>query len=253
MNDRQVTHSDCPALAEFVLQVGGVGSVELPERGLLQPRATHCDDSRRGDQLVDASVAQDHRAVVGMLVCSSDARLRRSAQRSSCRAHRGWETGFAVRLHWRRSCPHSIGGGIVRVLTVRQPWAWAIIHGGKDIENRSRALGPYRGPVAIHAAAQVDPDPTERDSWVTMADALMLAPDAYSDMPCSVIIGVVDLIDVHEDDSAQCYYCSGWADCGWHHVLANSRPLSEPIPFRGALGLRRLDEAMVHRIEAAIA
>jgi hypothetical protein len=27
--------------------------------------------------------------------------------------------------------------GEVRVLTVRQPWAWAIIHGGKDAENRN--------------------------------------------------------------------------------------------------------------------
>jgi len=26
-----------------------------------------------------------------------------------------------------------------RALSVRQPWAWAIIHGGKDIENRGRA------------------------------------------------------------------------------------------------------------------
>ena len=28
----------------------------------------------------------------------------------------------------------------MRVLTVRQPWAWAIIHGGKDVENRVRNL-----------------------------------------------------------------------------------------------------------------
>ena len=43
----------------------------------------------------------------------------------------------------------------LRVLTVRQPYAWAIIHGGKDIENRTRNIaGSYRGPVAIHAALQ---------------------------------------------------------------------------------------------------
>ena len=28
----------------------------------------------------------------------------------------------------------------MRVLTVRQPWAWAIIHGQKDVENRVRSL-----------------------------------------------------------------------------------------------------------------
>jgi hypothetical protein len=40
----------------------------------------------------------------------------------------------------------------LRVLTVRQPWAWSLIEGGKDVENRSRNIaGSYRGPVAIHA------------------------------------------------------------------------------------------------------
>jgi len=43
-------------------------------------------------------------------------------------------------------------------LSVRQPWAWAIIHGGKDVENRSRAAvdrGNMRAAIgkriAIHA------------------------------------------------------------------------------------------------------
>ena len=38
-----------------------------------------------------------------------------------------------------------------RAISIRQPWAWAIVHAGKDIENRStRNWTP--GPVAIHAA-----------------------------------------------------------------------------------------------------
>ena len=43
---------------------------------------------------------------------------------------------------------------MIRGLTIRQPWAWAIVHGGKDVENRSRSLGPYRGLVAIHAGLE---------------------------------------------------------------------------------------------------
>jgi hypothetical protein len=31
----------------------------------------------------------------------------------------------------------------MRALTVRQPWAWAIVHGGKDIENRTRNIAGY--------------------------------------------------------------------------------------------------------------
>jgi hypothetical protein len=40
----------------------------------------------------------------------------------------------------------------MRALTVQQPWAWAIVHGGKDVENRTQAWG-YRGPLAIHAGS----------------------------------------------------------------------------------------------------
>ena len=76
------------------------------------------------------------------------------------------------------------------------------------------------------------------------------------------IIGVVDLVDVHPvQQSAQgpsnvCFddhtpvgeICSPWAQNyiefpgyhGFHLVLANPRPLAEPIPYRGALGLRNL-------------
>jgi hypothetical protein len=41
-------------------------------------------------------------------------------------------------------------------LSVRQPWAWAIIHIGKDIESRDwKSNNPnlrYRGRIALHAA-----------------------------------------------------------------------------------------------------
>ena len=36
-------------------------------------------------------------------------------------------------------------------LSIRQPWAWAIVNAGKDIENRSWAT-TFRGPVCIHAS-----------------------------------------------------------------------------------------------------
>lgn len=40
----------------------------------------------------------------------------------------------------------------LRALSVRQPWAHAIVHCGKDVENRSRRLG-HRGWTLIHASA----------------------------------------------------------------------------------------------------
>lgn len=41
----------------------------------------------------------------------------------------------------------------MKALTVRQPWAWAIIHGGKNVENRGAGFTKtYRGPLLIHAS-----------------------------------------------------------------------------------------------------
>lgn len=140
----------------------------------------------------------------------------------------------------------------VRVLTVRQPWAWAIIYGGKDVENRVRNIaGDYRGPVAIHAAQKGSEDEASVAVWMKWLDTI--DPDVRG-----AIIGVVDLVDVHladdclaqlgvyqgHEDDPDMDCCSEWADYSHdrdvHHlVLANPRALDEPIPWKGALGLRR--------------
>src|ERR1051326_1498970 len=48
-------------------------------------------------------------------------------------------------------------GEMVKALSVRQPWAWLIIYGGKDIENRDWPTS-HRGPTLIHAGKQWDID-----------------------------------------------------------------------------------------------
>jgi hypothetical protein len=95
----------------------------------------------------------------------------------------------------------------MRVLTVRQPWAWAILHGGKDVENRVRSLGPYRGPVAIHASSHIagrrgertlfEPGlEVERDQSGLLLRAKGIWP--YR-LPLGCILGVVDLVDTHDE------------------------------------------------------
>lgn len=132
----------------------------------------------------------------------------------------------------------------MRILTVRQPWAWAIIHGGKDIENR-RWSTDYRGPVAIHSGKSDDLAAFETVAYLLGDRFAEFVPDRGS------IIGVVDLVDVHEFDGS---LCSFWAQLdACHLMLANPRPLDEPIPYRGALGLRTLDDETTERVLAAIA
>jgi hypothetical protein len=146
----------------------------------------------------------------------------------------------------------------MRILTVKQPWAWAIIHRGKDVENRSRNLaGDYRGMVAIHAgASSLDPDAYAHPAMQR------LEPAGRGAFRFGEILGLVDLVGVHESGEDGCGtgegfgtvipQCSEWAEGFSHHlVLANPHPLAKPLPYRGSLGLRRLDPATTAEILAA--
>ena len=158
---------------------------------------------------------------------------------------------------------------MMRILTVRQPWAWAIIHGDKNVENRSRNIaGDYRGPVAIHVAAKYAEGGLDLPALDVACDE-WCAIHGCATHPwfgnVGTIIGVVDLTDVHPPED--CYrrwvapegnthieHCSPWADPArgiWHLALTNPRPLATPIPYRGGLGLRRLDQDTINQIEEA--
>lgn len=105
-------------------------------------------------------------------------------------------------------------------LTVRQPWAWEMIHGDKRIENRTWPTR-YRGPLLIHAA--VAPyRPTD---------------PKYFGLVFGAAIGLVDVIDCVPlaDVADQPFACGPWC---W--VTADPRPLTQPVPCKGALGLWRL-------------
>jgi hypothetical protein len=140
----------------------------------------------------------------------------------------------------------------IRALTVHQPWATALIWGGKDIENRPRRTN-YRGRLWIHAGLH-HPDwgnylevrglSGEVFGWTdtrrTSADQMeRLRRMTQHTGALGVILGRVDIVGCHE--AAEC--CTPWGHVGvWHWVVANPLPLREPVPCRGMLGLWRLPE-----------
>jgi hypothetical protein len=119
----------------------------------------------------------------------------------------------------------------MRALTIRQPWAWAIIHAGKDIENRSWTNKHVTGTIAVHAGSGLDPlDRLPRGARKPRPDELVHG----------AIIGVVDVVDVVDGHRSKWF--SG--PLGW--ILSNPRPLPQPIPCPGRLGLWQLPPR-VHR------
>ncbi|MFV3077496.1 hypothetical protein [Niveispirillum fermenti] len=116
-------------------------------------------------------------------------------------------------------------------LSVRQPWAWAIVTGFKDIENRSRAAvskGDMRPrPIAIHAALGMTRAEYE-DAADTMARIGVTCPRP-DDLIRGAIVGaatVTAIVDRHP---------SPWFFGPRGLVLANARAVT-PIPAAGKLG-----------------
>lgn len=149
---------------------------------------------------------------------------------------------------------------------MRQPWAWAIIHGGKDVENRVRNLaGDYRGPVAIHAGLAKP----EQGNLGSRTHQGARGSEVDTTLHFGGIIGLVDLINVHKgwapsrnriEHVGSCYRagrpygpCSRWAEPGAFHLeIEKPRALARPIPFTGALGLRTLPDDIAAAVLAGV-
>jgi len=121
---------------------------------------------------------------------------------------------------------------ILRALSVRQPWAWAIVHGLKPWENRPRRFN-YRGPLLIHASQAAG----ERDYAfaVELIESLTgRSPPARNAIERGGIVGAAELTDCAEPLAED--------DGGWRGEGSFGLRLENPIclPFRamrGALGL----------------
>ena len=117
-------------------------------------------------------------------------------------------------------------------LSVRQPSAWAIIYGGKDIENRTkgsiRAGRMVPGPICIHAAIGMKEDEYRYIAW-RMQDIGVHAPPP-AQLPRGAIIGTVDVIEITDESD------SPWFGGKAGLRLANPMPLDTPIPAKGTLG-----------------
>jgi hypothetical protein len=114
-------------------------------------------------------------------------------------------------------------------LSVRHPWAWAIVHGGKDIENRSWRT-QVRGRILIHAAQRYDA------AGEAAVRAMCPGFPGRAALACGGIIGSVEI--------TECVECSAsrWFEGPIGFVL--SRPLEVPFrPLPGKLGFFRVEDA----------
>ncbi len=128
---------------------------------------------------------------------------------------------------------------IARALSLRQPWAWVVIHGGKRIENR-RWNTRFRGDLLIHAAKGMTREEYEDAlDFAKGVDRSLLVPDPL-DLPRGGIVGRAKLVDVIPPCRPAAMLVEP-CEHSWHmpgqfgFVLEDVEPL--PFrPMRGALG-----------------
>jgi hypothetical protein len=118
----------------------------------------------------------------------------------------------------------------MKALSIRQPWAWMIVHGWKDVENRDWPTR-VRGRILVHASKGMTRD--EYDEAVAVARGVpgldMGKLPTFGAIERGGIIGSVEIVDC----------CTGlsnpWFFGRYGFILRNPKVL--PFrPYRGQLG-----------------
>ena len=145
----------------------------------------------------------------------------------------------------------------MKALSIKQPWAWLICAGYKDIENRDWRIGrkPALGGtfqnrglelpsrICVHAGKNGDWSEETEDFLYRIFDAdfpfhiprLGTSPEQFG-----AIIGEVDITGcVAKSDSP-------WFTGKYGFTLANPALYDKPIPYRGQLGFFEIPEEVIH-------
>lgn len=116
----------------------------------------------------------------------------------------------------------------MKALSIRQPWAWLILNGGKDVENREWPTR-YRGRVLVHAAKGMTRDEFQSAAIFAFGRIGMASLPPMDNLQRGGIVGSVEIVDCVQRSS------SHWFVGRYGFVLRD--PVLLPFtPWRGQLG-----------------
>ena len=122
----------------------------------------------------------------------------------------------------------------MKALSIRQPWAWLIVNGYKDIENRTWSTD-FRGRVYVHAGRKIKSgDFPEQRNYIKQSGILL--PE---EPPLGAIVGEVTITDC-VDTSSSPWFCGPYG-----FILSSPVAYKDPIPYRGQLGFFQVEEAKI--------
>ncbi|MDR5765003.1 ASCH domain-containing protein [Caballeronia sp. LZ028] len=115
----------------------------------------------------------------------------------------------------------------MKALSIRQPWAWLIVNGHKDIENRTWPTR-FRGRVLVHASKGMTR--AEYEDVSAFAEGLQLP--ARDDLERGGIVGVATIADcIPSERRTSIWHMEGQ----FGFQIANARALPF-VECKGALG-----------------
>lgn len=121
----------------------------------------------------------------------------------------------------------------VFALAVRQPWAWALIHAGKDMENRSwkrwKRDWKHRGRIAILASKGMTKEEYVNGYCAIRDITQTLCPPAGA-LIRGAIIGTIEIVDNVWESNSPWFFGPG------AFVIAHPEPII-PIPCDGQLDI----------------
>lgn len=142
----------------------------------------------------------------------------------------------------------------MRALTVRQPYADAIAHGAKPVENRTKPLPhKYAGvPVFLHAA---------KDTHATRITAAGIAQftgariTGWTDTR-SALLAQIRFRGSHKADADGAWCCRPWGQVTtrvqpevWHWEIDEVIRFARPVPATGALGFWTVPDNVLDQVE----
>ncbi len=119
-----------------------------------------------------------------------------------------------------------------KAISIKQPWAWAILHAGKDVENRTWPF-PLPTPcrLVIHAGKRDDPEGREYLDSLSLCGLIGTPP---RDLPLGYLVGEVTVTGCREFQPID-VIGGRWSFGPWLWELADPVAYPEPIPCRGQL------------------
>lgn len=91
----------------------------------------------------------------------------------------------------------------MKAISIKQPWAWLIVNGHKDIENRTWRT-KHRGELMVHTGKGLD----MRDYWAAkeICDKLGIELPSPHDLVTGALIGKVHIVDVVTESGSPWFF-----------------------------------------------